>query len=185
MGSPLYCRDHRRLQSCAGSDLTIQKLNVREVHQLIQHQERLYAYILALVGDGSVAEDVLQETNLAASRMLSESRDASGITASGATSVYSASTWRMSNRGDDSRSVISVSFVGSKSPLRFSRVLRGSSAFARQDLVANRARHRILEQSSESNRSQISSQYVRRLNFRTVGNLSNRGHLGTAVPIRF
>ena len=61
--------------------MTIQKLNVGEVHQLIQHQERLYAYILALVGDGSVAEDVLQETNLAASRMLSESREVDNFVA--------------------------------------------------------------------------------------------------------
>ena len=61
--------------------MTIQKLNVGEVHQLIQHQERLYAYILALVSDGIVAEDVLQETNLAASRMLSEAREVDNFVA--------------------------------------------------------------------------------------------------------
>ena len=61
--------------------MTIEQLDVREVQQLIQHQDRLYAYILALVGDGSVAEDLLQETNLAASRVLSEARNVDNFVA--------------------------------------------------------------------------------------------------------
>ena len=42
------------------------------VQQLIQCQDRIYAYILALLGDSVAAEDVLQETNLAATRQLTE-----------------------------------------------------------------------------------------------------------------
>ena len=42
------------------------------VQQLISDQDRLYAYILALLGDPSAAEDVLQETNLAATEQLEE-----------------------------------------------------------------------------------------------------------------
>lgn len=45
------------------------------VQQLILCQDRLYAYILALLGDAIAAEDVLQETNLAATRRLGETAD--------------------------------------------------------------------------------------------------------------
>ncbi len=39
--------------------------------QLILIQDRLYAYILSILGDASAAEDVLQETNLAITRQIS------------------------------------------------------------------------------------------------------------------
>lgn len=42
------------------------------VQQLILCQDRLYAYVLALMGDPVAAEDVLQETNLAATERLAE-----------------------------------------------------------------------------------------------------------------
>src|SRR5262245_10690507 len=42
------------------------------VQQLIVCQDRLYAYVLALLGDLAAAEDVLQETNLAATQRLGE-----------------------------------------------------------------------------------------------------------------
>jgi RNA polymerase sigma-70 factor, ECF subfamily len=42
------------------------------VQQLILCQDRLYAFILALLGDPVAAEDVLQETNLAATERLAE-----------------------------------------------------------------------------------------------------------------
>ena len=61
--------------------MTIEQRDVQGVQQLIQHQERLYAYILALVSDGNVAEDVLQETNLAASRVLGETREVNDFVA--------------------------------------------------------------------------------------------------------
>ena len=42
------------------------------VQQLILCQDRLYAYILALMGDPVTTEDVLQETNLAATERMAE-----------------------------------------------------------------------------------------------------------------
>ena len=40
------------------------------VSQLILLQDRMYAYILSLLGDAAAAEDVLQETNLAITRKI-------------------------------------------------------------------------------------------------------------------
>jgi RNA polymerase sigma-70 factor, ECF subfamily len=51
------------------------------IQQLILCQDRLYAYVLALLGDPSAAEDVLQETNLAATERLSESAAIDDFTA--------------------------------------------------------------------------------------------------------
>jgi RNA polymerase sigma-70 factor, ECF subfamily len=51
------------------------------VQQLILCQDRLYAYILALLGDPIVAEDVLQETNLAATERLAETAAIGDFTA--------------------------------------------------------------------------------------------------------
>jgi RNA polymerase sigma-70 factor (ECF subfamily) len=51
------------------------------VQQLILCQDRLYAYIFALLGDAIVAEDVLQETNLAATGRLVELADVGDFTA--------------------------------------------------------------------------------------------------------
>jgi RNA polymerase sigma-70 factor (ECF subfamily) len=45
------------------------------VQQLILCQDRLYAYVLALLGDPIAAEDVLQETNLAATERLAEAAE--------------------------------------------------------------------------------------------------------------
>jgi DNA-directed RNA polymerase specialized sigma24 family protein len=44
------------------------------VQELILCQDRLYAYILALVGNAIAAEDVLQETNFAATQRLARRR---------------------------------------------------------------------------------------------------------------
>ncbi len=51
------------------------------VSQLIQCQDRLYAYILALLADPVAAEDVLQETNLAAAERLADAASISDFTA--------------------------------------------------------------------------------------------------------
>jgi len=51
------------------------------VQQLIVCQDRLYAYILALLGDSVAAEDVLQETNLAATERLAETAAIGDFTA--------------------------------------------------------------------------------------------------------
>jgi RNA polymerase sigma-70 factor (ECF subfamily) len=51
------------------------------VHDLIVCQDRLYAYISALLGDPGAAEDVLQETNLAATARLDEAADIADFTA--------------------------------------------------------------------------------------------------------
>lgn len=51
------------------------------VSQLIVCQDRLYAYLLALLGDPIAAEDVLQETNLAATQRLAEAADIADFTA--------------------------------------------------------------------------------------------------------
>ena len=50
------------------------------VQQLILCQDRLYAYVLALLGDAVAAEDVLQETNLAATERLGETADIADFT---------------------------------------------------------------------------------------------------------
>lgn len=42
------------------------------VQELILCQDRLYAFVLGLLGDANAAEDVLQETNLAATERLEE-----------------------------------------------------------------------------------------------------------------
>ncbi len=41
-----------------------------QVHELILCQDRLFAYLVALLGDSVTAEDILQETNLAATERL-------------------------------------------------------------------------------------------------------------------
>jgi RNA polymerase sigma-70 factor, ECF subfamily len=51
------------------------------VQQLIVCQDRLYAYILALLGDPLAAEDVLQETNLAATEGLNQTDSIGDFTA--------------------------------------------------------------------------------------------------------
>jgi RNA polymerase sigma-70 factor (ECF subfamily) len=51
------------------------------VHQLVLCQDRLYAYILALLGDPNAAEDVLQETNLTATERLAETATICDFTA--------------------------------------------------------------------------------------------------------
>ena len=51
------------------------------VQELIACQDRLYAFILALVGNEAAAEDVLQETNLAATQRLVEASGISDFTA--------------------------------------------------------------------------------------------------------
>jgi RNA polymerase sigma-70 factor (ECF subfamily) len=51
------------------------------VQQLIVCQDRLYAYILALLADPLAAEDVLQETNLAATERLAEAAEINDFTA--------------------------------------------------------------------------------------------------------
>jgi RNA polymerase sigma-70 factor (ECF subfamily) len=51
------------------------------VQQLIVCQDRLYAFILALLGDPAEAEDMLQETNLAAAERLQEAADIADFTA--------------------------------------------------------------------------------------------------------
>jgi RNA polymerase sigma-70 factor (ECF subfamily) len=51
------------------------------VQQLILAQDRLYAYVLALLADPVAAEDVLQETNLAATERLAETVDINDFTA--------------------------------------------------------------------------------------------------------
>ncbi len=51
------------------------------VAQLINCQDRLYAYILVLIGDPSIAEDVLQETNLAATERLADVEQIADFTA--------------------------------------------------------------------------------------------------------
>jgi RNA polymerase sigma-70 factor (ECF subfamily) len=51
------------------------------VQQLISDQDRLYAFILALLGDPIIAEDVLQEANLAATQRLEEAAAISDFTA--------------------------------------------------------------------------------------------------------
>jgi RNA polymerase sigma-70 factor (ECF subfamily) len=51
------------------------------VQQLIACQDRLYAFILALLGDPVAAEDILQETNVAATERLGESADIGDFTA--------------------------------------------------------------------------------------------------------
>jgi RNA polymerase sigma-70 factor, ECF subfamily len=51
------------------------------VQQLIRDQDRLYAYILALLGNPTTAEDVLQETNLAATERLEEASNIGDFTA--------------------------------------------------------------------------------------------------------
>ncbi len=51
------------------------------VQQLILCQDRLYAFILALVGDPVEADDVLQETNLAATERLTEAAKIADFTA--------------------------------------------------------------------------------------------------------
>jgi RNA polymerase sigma-70 factor (ECF subfamily) len=51
------------------------------VQQLIACQDRLYAYILALLADPVAAEDVLQETNLAATERLAEAAEINDFTA--------------------------------------------------------------------------------------------------------
>jgi RNA polymerase sigma-70 factor (ECF subfamily) len=51
------------------------------VQQLILCQDRLYAYVLALLGDPIAAEDVLQETNLAATERLTEAASIGDFTA--------------------------------------------------------------------------------------------------------
>ena len=53
----------------------------RPVGQLIQCQDRLYAYVLALLGDPITAEDVLQETNLAAAERLADAENIADFTA--------------------------------------------------------------------------------------------------------
>jgi RNA polymerase sigma-70 factor (ECF subfamily) len=50
------------------------------VQQLILCQDRLYAFALALLGDANAAEDVLQETNLAATERLGEAGDIADFT---------------------------------------------------------------------------------------------------------
>lgn len=50
------------------------------VQQLILCQDRLYAYVLALLGNPVAAEDVLQETNLAATQRLGEAADIADFT---------------------------------------------------------------------------------------------------------
>jgi RNA polymerase sigma-70 factor (ECF subfamily) len=51
------------------------------VQELIICQDRLYAYVLALLGDPAAAEDVLQETNLAATERLAETAAIADFTA--------------------------------------------------------------------------------------------------------
>jgi RNA polymerase sigma-70 factor (ECF subfamily) len=51
------------------------------VQQLIVCQDRLFAYILASLGDATAAEDVLQETNLAATQRLEEAAEIADFTA--------------------------------------------------------------------------------------------------------
>ena len=51
------------------------------VQQLIACQDRLYAFVLALLGDPVAAEDVLQETNLAATERLEEAAQIADFTA--------------------------------------------------------------------------------------------------------
>jgi RNA polymerase sigma-70 factor (ECF subfamily) len=51
------------------------------VQQLILCQDRLYAFVLALLGDPVAAEDVLQETNLAATERLGETAEIGDFTA--------------------------------------------------------------------------------------------------------
>ena len=51
------------------------------VQQLIACQDRLYAFVLALLGDPVAAEDVLQETNLAATERLEEATKIADFTA--------------------------------------------------------------------------------------------------------
>ncbi|HEX2474261.1 MAG TPA: sigma-70 family RNA polymerase sigma factor [Lacipirellulaceae bacterium] len=51
------------------------------IHELIVCQDRLYAFILALVGNAAAAEDVLQETNLAATQRLAEAATICDFTA--------------------------------------------------------------------------------------------------------
>jgi RNA polymerase sigma-70 factor (ECF subfamily) len=51
------------------------------VQQLILCQDRLYAFILALLGDPVAADDVLQETNLAATEQLAEAAKIADFTA--------------------------------------------------------------------------------------------------------
>ena len=51
------------------------------VQQLIVCQDRLYAFILSLLADPVAAEDVLQETNLAATERLSETTNIEDFTA--------------------------------------------------------------------------------------------------------
>jgi RNA polymerase sigma-70 factor (ECF subfamily) len=53
----------------------------KPVGQLIQCQDRLFAYVLALVGDPVAAEDVLQETNLAAAERLADAEHIADFTA--------------------------------------------------------------------------------------------------------
>jgi len=50
------------------------------VQQLIVCQDRLYAYILALLGDPIAAEDVLQETNLAATEQMEDAAHVADFT---------------------------------------------------------------------------------------------------------
>jgi RNA polymerase sigma-70 factor (ECF subfamily) len=50
------------------------------VQELILCQDRLYAYVLALLGDPTAAEDVLQETNLAATERLHETANIADFT---------------------------------------------------------------------------------------------------------
>jgi RNA polymerase sigma-70 factor (ECF subfamily) len=51
------------------------------IQQLIACQDRLYAFILALLGDPIAAEDVLQETNAAATERLGETAEIRDFTA--------------------------------------------------------------------------------------------------------
>jgi RNA polymerase sigma-70 factor (ECF subfamily) len=53
----------------------------KHIQELIFCQDRLYAYISALLGDPLAAEDVLQETNLAATQRLDEAASISDFTA--------------------------------------------------------------------------------------------------------
>jgi RNA polymerase sigma-70 factor (ECF subfamily) len=52
----------------------------KHVPELIVCQDRLYAYIWALLGDPLAAEDILQETNLAATQRLEEASDIADFT---------------------------------------------------------------------------------------------------------
>jgi RNA polymerase sigma-70 factor (ECF subfamily) len=53
----------------------------KHVQELIICQDRLYAYISGLLGDPLAAEDILQETNLAATQRLEETAAISDFTA--------------------------------------------------------------------------------------------------------